>query len=232
MNTIAKFSIVLLFYLLKFTSSQAQLVNFTSTSLNDYSQTDANKNTEAIVVGDFFGFGAIPQAALNVNTNYLGGLTNIPPSYGSFGEVFRTDAPDFDATGAIFSFWRMWTGPPDNALEHLAIFNSDSWSIIPSPFNDINFRATSGNMFLWTESGPPNRATKRMMINNDNPTNLAVQGVTNANAVDPNWNTNGYVGIGNNNSNQWDPDLGGAGPHTLLHLEGPNNTGFIGRAVV
>ncbi|MBL0342139.1 MAG: tail fiber domain-containing protein [Bacteroidetes bacterium] len=151
------------------------------------------------------------------------------PTYATFGEVFRTDAPDFDATGAIFSFWRMWTGPPDNALEHLAIFNSDSWSIIPSPFNDINFRATSGNMFLWTESGPPNRATKRMMINNDNPTNLAVQGVTNANAVDPNWNTNGYVGIGNNNSNQWDPDLGGAGAHTLLHLEGPNNTGFIGR---
>ncbi|MBL0341400.1 MAG: hypothetical protein IPP71_10920 [Bacteroidetes bacterium] len=57
-----------------------------------------------------------------------------------------------------------------------------------------------------------------MMINNDNPTNLAVQGVTNANAVDPNWNTNGYVGIGNNNSNQWDPDLAEQGPHTLLHL--------------
>ncbi|MBL0341403.1 MAG: hypothetical protein IPP71_10935 [Bacteroidetes bacterium] len=41
-----------------------------------------------------------------------------------------------------------------------------------------------------------------------------------------------FFSIGNNNSNQWDPDLGGAGPHTLLHLEGPNNTGFIGRAVV
>ncbi|MBK8415027.1 MAG: hypothetical protein IPL22_11410 [Bacteroidetes bacterium] len=99
-----------------------------------------------------------------------------------------------------FSFWRMfyWWAP----VEHLAIFNSDSWNILPSPYNDMNFRATSGNMFLWTQGA--DLPVKRIMINNDVPANLTINGVNNGNAVDANWNTNGYVGIGFNTANQWD----------------------------
>jgi hypothetical protein len=45
----------------------------------------------------------------------------------------------------------MFTGGPGLEVEHLAVFNSDSWNILPSQYNDMNFRATSGNMFLWTQ---------------------------------------------------------------------------------
>lgn len=114
---------------------------------NNFTQTDASVDIESVGVGDFATAGVNPRAAFNVNTNFLGGLPNTP-FYGSFGEVFRTDAPDRDDLGDIYSFWRMFTGGPGLEVEHLAIFNSDSWNILPSPYNDMNFRATSGNMFL------------------------------------------------------------------------------------
>ncbi len=122
----------------------------------------------------------------------------------------------------------MYTGAQPSDVEHLAIFNSHSWSLIPSPYNDINFRASSGNMFFWTESQGEIPAMKRMMINNDNPSNLTIQGVNNGNAVDPAWNTNGYVGMGFNTNGMWDVDAGGTGPWSMLHIEGPNNTPWNG----
>ncbi|MBK6643457.1 MAG: hypothetical protein IPG39_20605 [Bacteroidetes bacterium] len=60
-------------------------------------------------------------------------------------------------------------------------------------------------MFLWTQGA--DLPVKRIMINNDVPANLTINGVNNGNAVDANWNTNGYVGIGFNTANQWDPQL-------------------------
>jgi hypothetical protein len=85
-------------------SGFGQLVNQPSIGLNQFSQTDPSLSTESIVVGDFSGAGLFPSAAMHVNTNYLNGLNTIPPSYGSFGEVFRTDAPDRDDLGDIYSF--------------------------------------------------------------------------------------------------------------------------------
>ncbi|MBL0341401.1 MAG: hypothetical protein IPP71_10925 [Bacteroidetes bacterium] len=69
-----------------------------------------------------------------------------PPTYATF-EVFRTDALILMRLGLYLVFENV-DRAQFNEVEHLAIFNSHSWSIIPSPFNDINFRATSGNMFL------------------------------------------------------------------------------------
>ena len=66
--------LILLICMSSLTISNAQLLNFTTASGNEYSQTDASKNTEAIVVGDFNSNFQDPQAALNVNTNFLGGL--------------------------------------------------------------------------------------------------------------------------------------------------------------
>jgi hypothetical protein len=199
--------------------------NIQPSVFNNFGQTDPGVAIESIGVGDFQGFADIPASALHINTNYLQGLPR-PITYANFGEVFRTDAPDRDELGDIYSFWRMFTGGPGLEVEHLAIFNSDSWSILPSPYNDMNFRATSGNMFLWTQGA--DIPVKRIMINNDVPANLTINGVNNGNAVDANWSTNGYVGIGFNTANQWDPQLGGVGPRSLLHLEGPNNTTFLG----
>ncbi|MBL7916569.1 MAG: hypothetical protein JNL49_16175 [Bacteroidia bacterium] len=184
------------------------ILNYTSTTIaqwtiqpalfNNFGQTDPANLIESVGIGDFQGFSNIPLSALHVNTNYLQGLPN-GISYTNFGEVFRTGAPDRNDFGDIYSFWRMFSGGQNQEVEHLAIFNSDSWNILPSPYNDINFRASSGNMFFWTQ-GPSDDVPflKRIMINNDVPANLTINGVNNGNAVDANWNTNGYVGIGAN----------------------------------
>ena len=176
MKTITKSTVVVFIYLFTLTIANAQLVNFPSSVGNNYSQTDDNKDVEAIVVGDFNGAIQDPRAALNVNTNFLGGLVAQPPSYGSFGEVLRTDAPDRQDNVDIFSFWRLYTGSQTNEVEHLAIFNSHSWGIVPTYFNDINFRASSGNMFFWTQNST-DASFKRMMINNTVPTTLNINGV-------------------------------------------------------
>ena len=117
---------------------------------NSFGQTDPSVPVESIGIGDFSGFSEIPASALHVNTNYLQGIPG-PISYANFGEVFRTGAPDRNDDGDIFSFWRMLTGGQGAEVEHLAIFNSHSWNYIPSFYNDMNIRATSGNLFFWTQ---------------------------------------------------------------------------------
>ncbi len=80
MKTIIKSAVLVFIHLFTLTIVNAQLVNYPSSVGNNYSQTDENKDVEAIVVGDFDGNFQDPKAALNVNTNYLGGLLTIPPS--------------------------------------------------------------------------------------------------------------------------------------------------------
>jgi hypothetical protein len=104
MEKFAKSFVLFVICLCQFSITNAQLLNNPTGLGNNYSYTDPFSYIESIGLGDFPIFGFSPRAALNINTNLLNGVNTLPPSYGNFGEVFRTDAPDRDDLGDIYSF--------------------------------------------------------------------------------------------------------------------------------
>ena len=100
-----------------------------------------------------------------LNNNGFVGISTITPvsllhvdgsnANSNTGEVFRTNAP------AGSTAWRMF----NSGTERLALFNTNGWNNAADV--DINLRASSGNAFIWTNSGASPVATKRMMINSN-----------------------------------------------------------------
>ena len=110
---------------------------------------------KSIVVGDFTGNGAIPQAALHVNSNFL-----TPPDGAFFypqGNVFTTDCPAGNTTA-----WRMLKGGTEMGV----LFNG-------AANNNLHIQASEPNSSMIFNTGGAN---ERMRITSDGNVVIGSQG--------------------------------------------------------
>jgi len=158
LNKIYRFIVTVIFCLLtNLTFAQIDMETSPPFRWSRLDPIGGNGNTSALGVGLFTSPNA-PAAGLHVSPFGLGN-----PWWN--GELFRTDGNE-----TFTNAWRMFTGTT-NVLqtERLALFTSTGW-LLNAPGNvssDINYRASSGNAFFWTNSGASPTSAKRMMINSN-----------------------------------------------------------------